>query len=698
MDQMSIFEGNQGDNLKIIEGDNRENIENSYKVYYTEFIGKAYEDIYDLFSGFDEIRAITFSYDIKFIDRIMKMFDYGEIILGARFMTSRDDDLHKLVGEAYALAEAMTIAESAADAVRGQKDLVKRMSQNDLLIRSPLYLIDHRKIYLLRSDDGRTRVIKGSANMTRGAWSNNQIENIEVDDSLEGYEAYLMDFETAWDLSADIPEDVVSCEKTNTPENDIGFIKEAIKTRAAIVLRERPKDKKTYEDIRYTIEVEKTYQKNKDLVAGLKPELRNGKIEIVPEKIKRITNNAKVLERKKSSIEKKIKYYPSLTFNYDTKEAFIYDVKQNLNPEREDVKKDIELLFDAMDNYKKDFIGDTERVRENHYKLLNILFSSPFHAKLRCVADSQNIPTSSLPLYTLITSTGANTGKTFMTKLILKLMSGKRLDAFDVKSVPTKNIDGIIQQYKGMPIFVDEIHGTYLSRLSTNIKNSQLCERRQLECQSLMIFAGNRLKDPAEPERKRMPFLSYDTNLKSDIDPMAYQARGRKIQRQAGNALYREYLRRMLDEVVSLIDYMFENNNKEDGYYPDITNISSRVLIEIFKDYGFELPTYVREFNWNDDFSYNAKYISEDAIDGIKKMWKISRKNFIIRDDVVIIESGKDTQSSRTLKSWANSLPPEFNARFTETRDKTSIIVDKKELEKRLGFKFGLIDRLRRRF
>lgn len=249
-----------------------------------------------------------------------------------------------------------------------------------------------------------------------------------------------------------------------------------------------------------------------------------------------------------------------------------------------------------------------------------------------------------------------------------------------------------------MPIFVDEIHGTYLSRLSTNIKNSQLCERRQLECQPLMIFAGNRLKDPAETERKRMPFLSYDTNLKSDIDPMAYQARGRKIQRQAGNALYRQYLRRMLDEVVSLIDYMFENNNKEDGYYPDITNISSRVLIEIFKDYGFELPTYVREFNWNDDFSYNAKYISEYAIDGIKKMWKISRKNFIIRDDVVIIESGKDTQSLRTLKSWANSLPPEFNARFTETRDKTSIIVDKKELEKRLKFKFSLFNRLRRGF
>ncbi len=695
MDQMSIFEANQMESLKLIEGDNREDIDNKHKIYHTKYIDTSYEDIYDLFSDFDEIRAITFSYDIKFIDKIMKMFDYGEIILGARFMSRRDDDLHKLVGEAYALAEAMTISEIAADAVREKNDLVERMSKNDLLIRSPLYLIDHRKIYLLRSDDGRTRVIKGSVNMTGSAWSNNQLENIEVDDSLEGYEAYLRDFETAWDLSADIPEDVVVCKKTNKPENDIGFIKAAIKTREAIVLEEKPKDKVSYEDIRYTIEVEKTYQKNKELVAGLKPDVRDGKVLIIPEKLNRVINNRKVIERKKVSIEERIKSYPSLTFNYDTKEAFINGEKQNLNPDKEDVKKDIDLLFDAMDNYERDFIGDTERVRENHYKLLNILFSSPFHAKLRCVADSQNIPTSSLPLYTLITSTGANTGKTFMTKLILKLMSGKDLDGFDTNSIPTKDINPIIQEYKGMPIFVDEIDQTYYSRLTANIKNSSLCEKKNLAQEPLFIFAGNRLRDPEEPERKRMPFLSYDTNLKSDIDPMAYQARGRKIQRQAGNALYREYLRRMLDEVNDIIDFMFESDNKDDGYYPDITNISSKVLIEIFKDYGYELPPYVREFKWNDDFSYNAKYISEDAIEGIRKMWEVSAKNLKVKYSQVLIESGKDTASKRKLTSWANSLPPEFEANFSENRDTSSLTINRKELEKRLGFKFGFLDRLR---
>ena len=693
MDQMSLFDEAKKKNLKIIDGDGGESISNRHKIFHSKFLGTSYESVEDLFNGFNEIRAITFSYDIKFIDKIMKMFDYGELILGGRFMVRRDDDLHKLVGEAYSLLEAVTLSESAADAIRGKKDLVDMMSRNDLLVRSPKLLIDHRKLYLLKAYDGRTRVIKGSANMTCSAWSEKQMESYEVDDSQEAYEAYLEDFESAWDLSSDIPEDVVASKKTDKAENDIPIIKEAMKTRQAIVLEEKKADEETYDRIRYTIEVENLLEKNKALLVGVKPLVRGGMIEIIPEKIKRIIDNNRSLNRKKISLEEKIQAYPSLTFNYDTKQAFINDEKLDLNPKASEVKKDIDILFEAMDNYKKDFIGDTEKVRESHYKLLNILFSSPFNAKLRCVADSQNIPTASLPLYTLITSLGANTGKTFMTKLILKFMSGRDLTVFDTKLIPAKAINAIVQEYKGMPIFVDEIDANYYKWLRTNIKNSTVCEKIQLEEEPLLIFAGNRLRDPEEPERKRMPFLSYDTNLKSDIDPMAYQARGRKIHSQAGNALYREYLRRMLDEVNCLIDFMFENDNKEDGYYPDITKISSEVLIEIFKYFGYDLPSYVRVFNWNDDFSYHAKYISEDAIEGIKRKWERSPKDFKKRSHVVIIESGKDSTSLRTLKSWANSLPPEFEANYSETRDNSTLTVNRKELEKRLGYKLNLFNR-----
>lgn len=692
MDQINLFDEDQNTGqIKFInKGDASEKASTKHKIYHVEFKEISYKDVEELFFGFNEIRAITFSYDIKFISKIMKMFDYGEIILGGRFMTRRDSELHKLRAEAYLLAENMTLSEMATDAVRKEKDLVKMMSEGALLIRSPKYIIDHRKIYLLKADDGRTRVLKGSANFTSGAWSGDQLEAYEVDDTYEGYEVYLEDFETAWRLSDDIPEDVVGSVKTDNPEKDIPVIKEALKTQNTIVLEEPKDSSESYERIKYTIDADKIMAKNKELVSNVKPRPRNGYIEIIPDLIKKISVNAKRLKRKKIDINEIEKDYPKLTFNYNTREAFINENKLDLNPNEEDVRKDIELLFEAFDNYKKDFIGDIDKVMDSHYKLLNLLFSSPFHANLRCVADIKNIPTSSLPLYTLIASQGSNTGKTFMTELILKLMTNMKLKPFSVKTAPTGNIDAMLEIYKGVPIFVDEIDGHYYGRLREKIKNSHQCEIMQREEQPMFIFASNNVSDPEEPERKRMPFLRYNSGLKKDIDPVAYDGISKNMKTKATNSLYREYLRRMLKEVDELINYMIESQEIADDYYPDMMAISSKTLRSIFTDFGYDIPDYARELNWNDDFSYHAKYISQDAIEEIRALWKNDPDSFIIKSSVVTITSGSDKGSRKMLESWANSLPVEFEAKYSDNMEGSRVTVNRQELEEALEFRFSI--------
>ncbi|MDU5808747.1 MAG: lantibiotic ABC transporter [Finegoldia magna] len=612
-------------------------------------------------------------------------------------MTRRDGDLHDLTAEAYLLAENMRLSEMAADAVRGEKDLVQMMGDGALIIRSPKYVIDHRKIYLLKSDDGRTRVIKGSANMTSGAWSGDQLESYEVDDTYEAYEAYMEDFETAWRLSDDIPEDVVVTRKTDNPEKDIPIIKEAIKTQKAIVLEKPEGGAEVYERIKYTIDADKIMEKNKELVSNIKLKSKNGYVEILPNIIKKINIKAKSLKRKAIESKEKNIDYPKLTFDFSSSEAFIDDEKLDLNPKEEDVKNDIDLLFEAFDNYKTDFVGEIDKVIDSHYKLLNILFSSPFHARLRCVADIKNIPTSSLPLYTLLASRGSNTGKTFMTEFILKLMTNKDLRAFSVKNIPTADIDAMLGLYKGVPIFVDEIDGQYYSRLKEKVKNSHQCEISQREEQPLFIFASNGVSDPQEPERKRMPFLRYEAGLKTDIDPLSYDGISKNMRAKATNALYREYLRRMIKEVDELIDYMIKSGNIADDYYPDMMAISSRTLRSIFTDFGYEIPDYARELNWNDDFSYHAKYISKDALESISKLWENEPKCFIIKTKVIMITSGTDKGSRKILESWANSLPVEFEAKYSDKKDMSQITVNRLELEQALGFRFSKLVKLFRR-
>lgn len=698
MEQINIFGDVQDTGKLRIVGaeDGKARESTKHKIYNVEFKGISYSDVEELFFGFNDIRAITFSYDIKFINKIMKMFDYGEIILGGRFMTRRDSELHELTAEAYLLAENMTLSELAADAVRKEKDLVKMIGEGALSIRSPKYIIDHRKIYLLKSDDGRTRVIKGSANMSSGAWSGDQLETYEVDDSYEGYVAYLEDFETAWKLSDNIPEDVVGAVKTDSPEKDIPIIKDALKTQKTIVLEEPKDGVEYYERIKYTIDADKIMTKNKKLVSNVKTKSKKGYIEIFPNVIKRISVKAKSLRRQVEIKEKNIKY-PKLTFDFNLGEAFLDDEKLDLNPKEEEVKNDISLLFEAFDNYKRDFIGEIDRVRDSHYKLLNILFSSPFHAKLRCVADIKNIPTSSLPLYTLLASKGSNSGKTFMTELILKLMTDKDLKAFSVKTITTGEIDDKILQYKGVPIFVDEIDGPYYGRLKEKIKNSHHCELSQREQQPLFIFASNCVSDPEEPERKRMPFLRYSAGLKTDVDPVAYDGISKNLRVKVSNALYREYLRRMLKEVDELIDYMIKSNGIADDYYPDIMAISSKTLRSIFTDFGYDIPDYARELNWNEDFSYHAKYISKDALEGIRKLWENEPKSFIIKSNIAIITSGSDKGSRKMLESWANSLPVEIEAKYTSTMEESRITANRLELENALGFRLNKFTRIFRR-
>ena len=457
-----------------------------------------------------------------------------------------------------------------------------------------------------------------------------------------------------------------------------------------MVLEEPKNNTESYERIKYTIDADKIMAKNKELVNNIKTSSKSGYIEIIPDLIKKISVNAKRLKRKKIDINEIEKDYPKLTFNYNTREAFINENKLDLNPTEEDVRKDIELLFEAFDNYKKDFIGDIDKVMDSHYKLLNLLFSSPFHARLRCVADIKNIPTSSLPLYTLIASQGSNTGKTFMTELILKLMTNMKLKPFSVKTAPTGNIDAMLEIYKGVPIFVDEIDGHYYGRLREKIKNSHQCEIMQREEQPMFIFASNNVSDPEEPERKRMPFLRYNSGLKKDIDPVAYDGISKNMKSKATNSLYREYLRRMLKEVDELINYMIESQEIADDYYPDMMAISSKTLRSIFTDFGYDIPDYARELNWNDDFSYHAKYISQDAIEEIRALWKNDSDSFIIKSSVVTITSGSDKGSRKMLESWANSLPVEFEAKYSDNMEGSRVTVNRQELEEALEFRFSI--------
>jgi len=76
----------------------------------------------------------------------------------------------------------------------------------------------------------------------------------------------------------------------------------------------------------------------------------------------------------------------------------------------------------------------------------------------------------------------------------------------------------------------------------------------------------------------------------------------------------------MMKAVTDLVNYIDEEKPQETNemWYPDLVSISSRILLEIIRENGYDITSYMRELEWNNDY-YGANYIAENTIRSIHK-------------------------------------------------------------------------------
>lgn len=222
-EQLCLFEDTIIDNKseeKLIEenkGDFLNDISAQIKCYRSSLKGVEYLSLEQLFKGFDSIKIFTFSYGIQFLNKITEHFKHAEIIIGAEFTARR--------GEFYSLlAEYLTNEEFSINSIKKNSSLIEALKNGNIEIRLPNMEIIHKKIYLLKSDDGRVRSIVSSANATNRAWEQGyQSEHVEYYDDINMYEELSAEFETSWEDARDIllGEVAVATKKEQNLENKI---------------------------------------------------------------------------------------------------------------------------------------------------------------------------------------------------------------------------------------------------------------------------------------------------------------------------------------------------------------------------------------------------------------------------------------------------------------------------------------------
>lgn len=128
----------------------------------------------------------------------------------------------------------------------------------------------------------------------------------------------------------------------------------------------------------------------------------------------------------------------------------------------------------------------------------------------------------------------------------------------------------------------------------------------------------------------------------------------RKVQKEIGTAFYREYLRRMLEEIPEHIDALKDD---EAAGAPDILAASSVIICNIMKEhYEGEIPFYIRPLTLDDYFS--ERVTGAYAMKTIKDAWSVSRKAFVVdkRLNQLRYNAGQTWEADRIIKELPEDL------------------------------------------
>lgn len=588
----------------------------------------------ELFSGYNHLRAITFSSGISFVYNLLEMFDTAEVIFGCEEVLS------------FSLQEIIAFQNKLIERIRekeaNKRDaLLSRIEDGSVHFFVARTQLSHEKIYLLSSDDGRKRVIMGSANMSYKAFGGAQRENICFLDDEKAYDWY---YDVFSDLQQSCTDEISkkAIVLADAEENiDELPISGTVKTRRALVIEPI---KENNDDVQFMLDVRKLAENLKPMMP--KSEKKTGRITISPEIMMKLRRHIKDENTQKRELRSE---YPQLVVNAFDHTATLNDETLDLSPDPDAIKNDVELFLKYMEGYSR-FHGDVAGMQYRYFEFANWFFCTPFMAVMRDMATRYDHNRYSYPVFGLVYGQ-SKAGKTSFLETLLKMMIGQK-PKVSAPDFTRSSIEGLKRTVRGAPIIVDDLTNTRFNQHAIEtIKNDDFGVSDHLMNYSAVVISANEDVKAVAPEVIRRTVicrveagLTNTEVMKSNIV--------RSVQQKIGTDFYREYLSRMLDRIPDLIDQL----KQDDAEAPDILKCSSEVIVSIIKENADTVPDYIRHLSLENYFSeqVTGKY----AIKTIRTAWKTSRKSFVItpRNNELRYNAGAPYEADRVLKELPETL------------------------------------------
>jgi hypothetical protein len=613
---------------------------NALNVVKMEYVGAECLTWQELFEGFDDLKVITYSSGISFIHQLLKNFKTAEIIFGFEGVIS--DSLQSVMAYQSKLIDRLRENET-----KTERALIARIENKTLKLFVAHQTLSHEKLYLLAAEDGRKRVIMGSANMSYNAFSGRQRENISYLDSESAYDWYLSTFEELKKASVDeITKQALILADTDENIHELPIF-QTVKTKKAYLLEAAQTN---LEDVRFVLDVHHLAHKlAPSLPPSVKPDKKTGRTLIIPDAVVKIRHQI-VMEKQEERIRRN--EYPQLKINLEDNNVSLNGTILNLSPTEEEIRNDVELYLKYMDGYAR-FHGEWEEMQHRYFEFTNWFFCSPFMAIMRDMAaryDQNRLP---YPVFGLLYGQ-SKAGKTSFLETLLKMMIGQKTK-ISAPDFTRKTIAELKTAVQGAPIIVDDLTQTRFSQHAVEtIKWDDFgVDTHNVNYPAVVISANEDVKAIAQEVTRRTIICRVQAGL-TNTEVMKSNI-VRTVQQKIGTALYREFLRRMMESLPHLIDSLKDDQAEE---APDILRLASEHLVDIISTHSSNCPKYVRPLTLDSYFS--EEVTGKHAIKVITTAWRTSRSSFqvIKRTNELRYNAGATFEVDRLLKELPETLEP----------------------------------------
>ncbi len=527
------------------------------EVIYSKFIDQRRMDYKSLFGGFDHLKVITFSYGLGFVETVADMFEDVEIIIGS-MNTVRPD-----------IVEVAMHQKLEMKRLSKRKRLVERVKDGSVRIYFNMRKMSHEKLYILYADDGRCRIITGSANLSKRAFTGGQYEEITCfDGDAVMFDNRLARFESLKGMSSTTPlEPAVMVDFASVAGDSEGELESVpvMRAKGVVYLCDMPEDADEVETF-YTFDPKDMTEEEREQYAAM----REHKVDYKP-----VAGGRVISAAREAKAEREVRAVAYPKFHYDTESgtATLNGEAYEVQPEGAWVD-DAHRISDIMRGYDS-FIGDVEVTKQQFFKVLAFMFTAPFMTRVRKVAMRHGYSFTLFPLYCILYG-DSNAGKTTFMELCLQAMYGSsQTGKVSHEEWTPTGIKAINRLCPEMGLLIDDMPW---KRFQTNadaiIKRDGAWLNREDVLSPIYTLTVNKMGGLKPELAKRSVPIRTEVRIDREVGTVGKKTLSDSIGRLT-TAFFLEYLARM-EPLVEEMEGMIRVGARD--YLPDLLNLSSVTL------------------------------------------------------------------------------------------------------------------------